>query len=313
VLVVDDEPALRRLFATQLIASGLNADQAEDGEKGFEFARQRDYDLVLSDLHMPKVDGWGLLQKLKADARTREVPVVFLSAHDDYRETLKLARAGATDYLPKTGRAEDVVSRVMAILSPRLEFLVLLDSGLTVGGIDLQRIGVQWVLRTLSRAKASGTLRVEDEWGEYHFAFDKGEPVTAKAKVNRREVVGTAAAASLVVCRHGDGTFTPGPPPSGPRFGMDLETLLSRTCEALNQLDAKVVENKLSLGAKLEVEPTLYELFRRVGSNRLVPLARVICEQKLPLAEAARSLGLPPAQVAQGVAELLHRGVVRFA
>jgi DNA-binding response OmpR family regulator len=313
ILVVDDEPALRKLFASQLTQSGVKCDQAEDGERGYACAREQSYDLIVSDLHMPRLDGWGMLQRLKADARTRETPVVILSAHDDYRETLKVARAGATDYLAKTGRAEDVVSRVMAILSPRLEFLVVLDSGLAVGGIDLQRIGVQWLLRALARNRATGTLHIEDEWGEYHFALDKGEPVAAKAKVNRREVAGTAAVASLVVCRNGEGSFSPGPAPTGPRFGMDMGTLLTRTCEALNQLDAKVVESKLAQGARLQVEPTLYDLFRRVASNRQVNLAKVICEDQLPLAEAVKELGLPAQQVAQGVAELLHRGVVRFA
>lgn len=313
ILVVDDAPPLRRLFSTQLEKVGVKTDQAEDGEVAHRKACAQPFDLILSDLHMPKVDGWGLLQRLKADQRTREVPVVFLSAHDDYRETLKMARAGAHDYLAKTGRAEDVISRVMAILAPRLEFQVVIESGLAVGGIQLAQLGPQWLLRALARSKVTGTLHLTEEWGEYHLAVENGEPVVAKARSASREVTGMAAVASLIVSRNAEGNFNPGPAPTGPRFGQPMEMLLDRACEILNQLDANVVGARIAQGAPVELDPMLYDLFRQVATDRQVRLARALCEEKVPFAQLGASLGLSPEQVVEGITELLHRGVLRFA
>lgn len=313
LLIVDDDPALRRLFKAQLTQGGFDVSVAEDGLKALELATVQPFDCVVSDLNMPRMDGWALLEKLKMDQRTREVPVIILSAQDDYREMLRIARAGAHDYLGKTGHAGEVITRVMALLAPRLNFEVLLESGLPVGGIQLSQIGPQWLLRALARNEASGTLHLEEEWGEYHFAVDRGVPVAAKANSGKREVTGMPAMAALVVSRNAEGTFNPGPAPTGPRFGFSMEELLARTCRALNALDANVVQSKLESGATFEVDAALYDLYRRLAPDASVRLARAVCEERHPLAQLAKVLELPPKRVTQGVLELLHRGIIRFA
>jgi DNA-binding response OmpR family regulator len=313
LLLVDDDPTLRHLFKSQLTQGGLEVEVAEDGVRALEIATSRPFDCVISDLNMPRMDGWGLLEKLKLDQRTREVPVIILSAQDDYREMLRIARAGAHDYLAKTGYANEVISRVMSLLSPRLNFEVVIESGLPVGGIQLSQIGPQWLLRSLARNEATGTLHLNEEWGEYLLAVDKGKPVMAKACSGKREVTGMPAVAALAVSRNAEGAFNPGPAPTGTRFGFSMEELLSRTCRALNALDANVVEEKLRTGAPLEVDAALYELYRRLAPDAAVRLARAVCEDRRPFGELSKSLELAPKQVTQGVLELLHRGIIRFA
>ncbi|HVE83015.1 MAG TPA: response regulator, partial [Myxococcales bacterium] len=88
LLVVDDEPHLRRLFSTQLGRAGFEVEVAEDGQEAVSRALATPFDMVIADLNMPRMDGWEMLKILKQDHRTREVPVIFLSAHEDYRETL---------------------------------------------------------------------------------------------------------------------------------------------------------------------------------------------------------------------------------
>jgi len=313
LLIVDDDPALRTLFKSQLHQGGFDVEVAEDGVQALTLATGQSFDCVVSDLNMPRLDGWGLLEKLKMDQRTREVPVIVLSAQDDYREMLRTARAGAHDYLAKTGHAGEVISRVMSLLSPRLNFEVVIESGLPVGGIQLSQIGPQWLLRALARNEATGTLHLTEEWGEYHLAVDHGTPVMAKACSGKREVSGMPAVASLVVSRNAEGSFNPGPAPTGPRLGFTMEELLARTCRALNALDANVVEEKLRAGATFEVDATLYELYRRLAPDTGVRLARAICEERRPVSELAQALELPAKQVTHGVLELLHRGIIRFA
>ncbi|HEY8210483.1 MAG TPA: response regulator, partial [Myxococcaceae bacterium] len=75
LLVVDDEPHLRRLFGTQLAKAGFDVELAGDGEEAVTMALATPFDTVIADLNMPRMDGWEMLKILKQDHRTREVPV----------------------------------------------------------------------------------------------------------------------------------------------------------------------------------------------------------------------------------------------
>ena len=79
VLIVDDEPNLRRILSAQLTRDGYDALTAEDGERGLHLLREHHIDLVITDLKMPRVDGMTLLKRaLEEDP---ELPVVIVTAH----------------------------------------------------------------------------------------------------------------------------------------------------------------------------------------------------------------------------------------
>jgi two-component system, chemotaxis family, chemotaxis protein CheY len=78
-LVVDDDPSIRLLCALDLQLAGFDVLQAEDGQLALDRARSAFPDVVLSDVRMPRLDGFGLVEALRRDVRTREIPVVFLS------------------------------------------------------------------------------------------------------------------------------------------------------------------------------------------------------------------------------------------
>jgi CheY-like chemotaxis protein len=101
VLIVDDDPAIRRLCAIALRRSGLGVIEAPDGRVGLERARTERPQLIVTDVRMPELDGFEFAEALGGDERTRRIPIVFLSAE---RETDDLARAhelGALAYLTK--------------------------------------------------------------------------------------------------------------------------------------------------------------------------------------------------------------------
>ena len=312
VLVVDDEPALRRLFDLQLNKSGFDTAVAEDGERGFEAALHTPFDVILADLHMPKLDGWGLLQRLKADQRTREVPVVFISAHHDFLEALKLARAGAADYLAKTGRADEVVPRLNRLLEPRMRFWV----GLGEPGelrVQVHQLGIQWILRTLAQSRATGELELRDEWGVYGLVVEDGIPVSANAKVGRRELGGLAAVGTMLVTHGAEGRFITQAVQKGPQLAVSMAQLLRASGEMLNRIDSQSLEDKLAQGMRMEVDEVLYALLHRVGRDPIISLARAVAEGVLPLSGLGPSLSLTSTQVARGLTELIGRGVLRFA
>src|SRR6185295_5323041 len=158
VLLVDDDPDVRKLAALQLTRANFEVVQAQDGDEGHRLAQNSDFDVIVADLNMPVLDGWGMLKLLKADARMREAPVLFLSAHDDYRETLKAARSGAHDYLAKTGHSDELVQHVRRLVQPRVSAHGLLRQREAIGDLELSVVGTVWLLRVLGEVEGSYTI-----------------------------------------------------------------------------------------------------------------------------------------------------------
>ncbi len=101
MLVVDDERPIRMLCRVNLGASGMDVLEASDGAEGLELARRELPDLVLLDVMMPGLDGWRVAQELTRDPRTREIPIVFLTARADLADRKRGALLGGVGYIVK--------------------------------------------------------------------------------------------------------------------------------------------------------------------------------------------------------------------
>jgi CheY-like chemotaxis protein len=119
VLVVDDERAIRLLCRFNLAASGIDVLEAENGLTALELARRERPDLVLLDVMMPDVDGWTVARELADDERTREIPIVFLTALADTADKRMGQQLGGVGDLVKPfdpvtigDFVEDVLERV---------------------------------------------------------------------------------------------------------------------------------------------------------------------------------------------------------
>jgi DNA-binding response OmpR family regulator len=98
---VDDERSIRLLCRVNLAASGIDVLEAENGRKALELARRERPDLVLLDVMMPDVDGWTVARELAEDDRTREIPVVFLTARAEAADKRMGQQLGGVGYLVK--------------------------------------------------------------------------------------------------------------------------------------------------------------------------------------------------------------------
>src|SRR3954465_13364866 len=98
VLVIEDEPDLLRAVAQALREEGYAVDESADGEDGLFKATSWDYDAVVLDLMLPKVDGWEVLAALR---QRRKTPVLILTARDAVHDRVRGLDAGADDYLVK--------------------------------------------------------------------------------------------------------------------------------------------------------------------------------------------------------------------
>lgn len=102
-LVVDDYPDLRRLGCVLLNSFGYPlADKAVDGEEALEKLRTGRYDFVLTDLHMPRLDGFGLLRAIKTDPILARIPVIIWSGDDSNQYVDYALRLGAAAFLSKS-------------------------------------------------------------------------------------------------------------------------------------------------------------------------------------------------------------------
>jgi len=116
ILIIEDEPEMRRNLATVLRLEQYQPITAESGQAGLNLARKETPDLILCDVMMPGLDGFGVLQALREDARLALVPFIFLTAKgekDDLRSGMNL---GADDYLTKPVAKTELLNAIEARL-----------------------------------------------------------------------------------------------------------------------------------------------------------------------------------------------------
>jgi adenylate cyclase len=119
VLVVDDAKSGRDMLTRRLEQDGHRADVAEDGEQALTMLGAVDYDLVLLDILMPRLDGYGVLERVKADERLRHIPIVVISAVDETASVVRCLQMGADDYVTKPFDAVLLRARVTACLQKK--------------------------------------------------------------------------------------------------------------------------------------------------------------------------------------------------
>ncbi|MEM6883724.1 MAG: response regulator transcription factor [Verrucomicrobiota bacterium] len=114
VLVIEDNDRLRKSILDYIHDDGLAADGACDGEEGFYKAANWDYDVVILDIMMPKMDGWQVLQQLRESGS--DVPVIMLTARDALEDRVQGLDNGADDYLVKPFEMEELIARIRAAI-----------------------------------------------------------------------------------------------------------------------------------------------------------------------------------------------------
>lgn len=116
ILVIEDEPEMRRNIAALLRYREYEPIEAENGRKGVELARRQKPDLILCDVMMPELDGYGVLRALQHDAALALIPFIFLTAKGDKDDLRGGMNLGADDYLTKPVANNDLVNAIEARL-----------------------------------------------------------------------------------------------------------------------------------------------------------------------------------------------------
>src|SRR5690348_3950401 len=101
LLIVDDNSVNRIMLSRYTTRLGYHSTLVENGRQALEKLRNESFDLVLLDVQMPEIDGYQVLEEMKADPGLREIPVIMITAVDELESTVRCIELGAQDYLPK--------------------------------------------------------------------------------------------------------------------------------------------------------------------------------------------------------------------
>lgn len=117
ILIVEDDEGLRKIYKEMIESDGYQVFEAGDGEKGLELAFSEKPSLILLDLNLPKIHGFEVLEKVRADEETREIPVIVASVLGEKKNIQRGLELGANDYLVKGFYSpRDILSKIHQLL-----------------------------------------------------------------------------------------------------------------------------------------------------------------------------------------------------
>ena len=167
ILIVEDEPDLLRSLAQALREEGYAVDTASDGEDGSFKAESYDYDAIVLDVMLPKLDGWEILRRLR---KIKKTPVLMLTARDQSRDRVRGLDTGADDYVVKPFDLSELFARLRA--------LIRRSANKTTNVIEIGEVAIDVAGRNVSRAGKPVELTAREYALLEFLALHRGEVVT---------------------------------------------------------------------------------------------------------------------------------------
>jgi two-component system, OmpR family, phosphate regulon response regulator PhoB len=175
ILLVEDEPAIQELLAFNVKQCGYQAIQAIDSASALAHVNRELPDLILLDWMLPGISGIELAKRWRADARTRNIPIIMLTARTDERDKIMGLESGADDYITKPFSPRELMARIRAVLRRRAPEMS--EETVSIGGLALSP--------TTHRVTANGTS-VElgpTEFRLLHFFMTHTERVYSRSQL----------------------------------------------------------------------------------------------------------------------------------
>ena len=116
ILIVEDEEGIREIEKIVLQKDGYQVETAEDARIGLTKASAGGFDLIISDIMMPGMDGFQLLQELRKVPASKSVPVIFITAMDEQRDKIKGLNLGAVEYITKPFSTRELLEKIKEVL-----------------------------------------------------------------------------------------------------------------------------------------------------------------------------------------------------
>ncbi len=115
ILTVDDSRMMREMLAMTLREAGFNVVQAEDGLDGLDVLSRTEPDVIITDINMPRMDGFGFIESVRREQRHRATPILVLSTESDAEKKGRARSAGATGWIVKPFNSESLIGAIRRV------------------------------------------------------------------------------------------------------------------------------------------------------------------------------------------------------
>ncbi|MEP3207554.1 MAG: response regulator [Maribacter sp.] len=272
ILLIEDDRALRENTEELLELSGYSVITAPNGKLGIQVAKENLPDIIVCDIMMPEIDGYGVLENLSADENTKPIPFIFLSAKTEHKEIRKGMDLGADDYLTKPFEEEDLISAIESRLAKAALLSRAVGETTSISQVSEEE------MRTLHELK-----NFFDDNGEI-VTFKQGENVYNKGSHSHKIYL---VSKGVIKCHAMD------------EDGKELITSLSRADDFLgftsfmnnipHQETATAMENVELAGISKEALKTILEKNHTISLELMELLTNDITEIKAQLLQMAYS------------------------
>lgn len=195
ILLIDDCAGLRENTAELLTLAGYSVSSAEDGKKGLEMIKNTSPDLILCDILMPELDGYGVLRAIKNMPQMVGIPFIFMTAKSENTDLRKGMNLGADDYLVKPFKDDDLLEAVNTHLEKKRQIKEKFEksgqkmTALLENGNDYKSIFAASPYKICRKVKAKQMIYIEGDTVNHVFCLQKGKTKTFKSNDDGKGII----------------------------------------------------------------------------------------------------------------------------
>lgn len=309
VLVADDDPAVTWFLSGLLKTVGAEVVEAYDGVSALEMAHQRWPDLVISDIVMPKLDGFALCREIKRDVAVRDTPVILLSWKEDLLQRMRELGADADGYLKKEAEASTVVQRIREVMRPRARVEARVRQGGEVRG-RLDGLTPRLILELCCGSRENLRIEFRDAFFVYTMHVRYGRLVSAlRRAASGAELTGYPVVRSVLGVNAGRFLVVPDTAPVPTQFEGSLREVLAPAIDHARQCLSALSHQRLASIERLDLVHDELEFYLGATPEPAQTMLRLIADGARP-GELLLGGAVPPELVSQALADLARRGVV---
>jgi len=313
VLVADDDMEIREIFQKVLAEAGMKVSVAADGEAALEKIRSSRPDVVISDILMPKMDGWELLSRMRQDFTLRFIPVIMISWKEDFIQRLEELSTEADGYLRKEVEQKQILERIAGVLKPRLYLERRLAEGMSpsIAG-RIERLGVITIIDTVRKLKPQSMIRFRDNYGTYEAHIFNGELVNVVRPGQQADIHASPDdnLERLLAMSVGRFSVEVLPPGKGKVFSADTKSLFEKAAVRLNNLVSLTAGGAILRAKRIVLDALKADSYRKVVPAKLATTVEMLSSGMKPR-ELVLSSRISPRDIESLVMDLIRRGVVK--
>jgi len=310
IIVVDDDPAVVWFFAGLLREEGADVFEAEDGMEALGEARRHRPDVIISDILMPELDGFGLCRALERDPSLSDVPVILLSWKEDFLQRMRDLHAGARGYLRKEAGTAQILARVREVLRPRARLEAQLATGSEVRG-RTEGLGVVTLLRCAAKQCPDARIVVRDAWNLFEVDLRGGDLVDlTRTATDGSFARGPRALPQLLGVTSARFTVDRSDGAVMKTFDTPIEQLLADGCAELGAMVDAISGKALPLVERLELDEDALSSFLRTSPAPIEQIVKRLKSGQSPR-ELLMSGDVAPGNLESALIDLARRGAIR--